>query len=126
MQDLNKYAVAFAVVAVAASAYLYYTNSKDDVKVTSKATTTVPAASTKVNATPVKAIDSVGTEATVKTPAETTTEINSPEATNESASGDNANASDKKTEVEAKTSEETKGTTKPTVKPVLTPGILEK
>ena len=126
MQDLNKYAVAFAVVAVAASAYLYYTNSKDDVKSTSEATTTVPAASTKVNATPVKAIDSVDTEAIVKTPAEITAEINSLEATNEGASGDNAKASDEKTEVEAKASDETKGETKPTVKPVLPPGALEK
>jgi|15BtaG_2_1085339.scaffolds.fasta_scaffold01908_3 hypothetical protein len=126
MQDLNKIAVAFAVIAVAASAYLYYTNSKDDVKTTSNVTKTVPAATTKVNATPVKAIDSVGTEAIVKTPTETTTEINSPEATKEGASSENAKASDEKAEVEAKASDETKGETKPTVKPVLPPGALEK
>lgn len=123
MQDLNKIAVAFAVVAVAASAYLYYTNSKDDVKVTSNITKTVPAASTKANDASVKAIGSVGTEATVKTPTETITEIKSPEATKEGVSGDSAKTS--VPEVEAKTSDEIKGETKTTVKPVLPPNTLK-
>jgi hypothetical protein len=123
MQDLNKIAVVFAVVAVAASAYLYYTNSKDDVKTTSNVTKTVPAATTKVNATPVKAVDSVNAEATVKTATETITKINSPETTNEGVSGDSAKTSG--TEVEAKISDETKGATKTTVKPVLPPNTLK-
>ncbi len=126
MQDLNKYAVAFAVVAVAVSAYLYYTNSKDDVTTTSKATQTVPAANTTVNAESVKAVSPVDREAPTKTPTNTGTETNSSEGTNEGSPGANSEASDDKTEAEEQPSGGASNGVENTAPSVPSPEAVEK